>query len=427
MLIREKDRNASVSAAEVTGRVVPHDQTWARSEPTTKAGMASCIGSDMSIVGNIECKGPAQVFGRIEGEVRASDLQVSDGAEVEGTVIAQNVTVGGRVKGAIRAVRVKLQNPSYRLAKAAQPISHRPRQSMSHLRSLTFTTLPKIGSNPTVDRRTNMIARLEEQKLLLSGPNYIRTLRTWVKKNGELTPVDKQQRVFPWWRVNADGSYVFFVRLGSKPIEFEKGKNAIAVPSLDKVPLVIDILITAVRNGELDQQLAQAKKPETVPKYLKTVNNLIALIETMTDAPRMEESKENKTKVLYVEHNDDNLYMLKTRLELLGDFEVLAAEDSDRGCKLAVTERPDVILMDLEMPVTDRWESVRRLKKDLQTRDIPIIGMSAYALASEREKAIATGCDDFDAKPIEFESLVATIRRVLADPQIDIPCCAPTR
>jgi CheY-like chemotaxis protein len=121
------------------------------------------------------------------------------------------------------------------------------------------------------------------------------------------------------------------------------------------------------------------------------------------------------TKVLYVEHNDDNLYMLKTRLELLGDFEVLAAEDNDKGCKLAVTERPDVILMDLEMPVTDRWESVRRLKKDPQTRDIPIIGMSAYALASEREEAIATGCDEFDAKPIEFESLVATIRRVLAN------------
>jgi cytoskeletal protein CcmA (bactofilin family) len=105
----EKDRNASVSAADVIGRVVQHDQTWAKSEPT-KAGMASCIGSDMSIVGNIECKGPAQVFGRIEGEVRASDLQINDGAQIEGSVIAQNVTVCGRVKGTIRAVRVKLQN-----------------------------------------------------------------------------------------------------------------------------------------------------------------------------------------------------------------------------------------------------------------------------------------------------------------------------
>jgi len=108
--VPEKDRNASVSAAEVIGRIVQHDQTWAKSEPTTKAGMASCIGSDMSIVGNIECKGPAQVFGRIEGEVRASDLQISDGAQVEGSVIAQNVTICGRVKGTIHAVRVKLQS-----------------------------------------------------------------------------------------------------------------------------------------------------------------------------------------------------------------------------------------------------------------------------------------------------------------------------
>jgi hypothetical protein len=137
---------------------------------------------------------------------------------------------------------------------------------MGALRSLTFTTIPKIVANPTLDRRANMIARLEEQKLLLNDPNYIRTTRTWVKMNGKLTPIDRQHRVLPWWRVNPDGSYVFFIRLGPKPIEFEKGKNAIAVPSLDKIPLVIDILITAVRNGELDDQLAQAKKPPTAAR-----------------------------------------------------------------------------------------------------------------------------------------------------------------
>src|SRR5262245_18949676 len=124
------------------------------------------------------------------------------------------------------------------------------------------------------------------------------------------------------------------------------------------------------------------------------------------------------TKVLYIEHDDDNLYMLKMRLERVGDFEVLAAEDSVKGCKLAATEHPDVILMDLEMPVVDRWEPVRTLKNDPQTRDIPIIGMSAYALESERERAIATGCDEFDIKPIEFESLLATIRRVVANPKL---------
>jgi cytoskeletal protein CcmA (bactofilin family) len=79
-------------------------------EPMTKSGTSSCIGSGMSIVGNIECNGPAQVFGRIKGELRASDLLIGDGAQIEGSVIAQDVTVCGRVKGTIRAVRVKLQD-----------------------------------------------------------------------------------------------------------------------------------------------------------------------------------------------------------------------------------------------------------------------------------------------------------------------------
>ena len=133
--------------------------------------------------------------------------------------------------------------------------------NMGALRSLTFTTIPKIGANPTFDRREKTIALLEEQKLLLKDSDYTRRVRTWGKKDGQLTPVEKQQRVLPWWRVNADGSYVLFVRSGSKTVEFEKGKNAIAVPSFDKIPLIIDILITAVRNGELDDQLKQANKP----------------------------------------------------------------------------------------------------------------------------------------------------------------------
>jgi len=93
------------SAAEVMA-VQPHEQAQA----TTKPGTASCIGSGMSIVGNVECDGPAQVFGRIKGELRASDLLIGDGAQIEGSVFAQEVTVCGRVKGTIRAVHVKLQN-----------------------------------------------------------------------------------------------------------------------------------------------------------------------------------------------------------------------------------------------------------------------------------------------------------------------------
>jgi cytoskeletal protein CcmA (bactofilin family) len=112
---KEKDKNAAANAAEVTGEMEhPQnsvvEQAAAKPEPTTKAGMGSCIGSGMSIVGNIECNGPAKVFGRIEGELRASDLLIGDGAQVEGSVIAQNVTVCGSVKGTIRALRVKLQD-----------------------------------------------------------------------------------------------------------------------------------------------------------------------------------------------------------------------------------------------------------------------------------------------------------------------------
>ena len=118
------------------------------------------------------------------------------------------------------------------------------------------------------------------------------------------------------------------------------------------------------------------------------------------------------TKVLYVEDNDDNVYMLKMRLELLGDFEVLTAEDGEKGCEKAVSERPDIILMDLQMPVMDGWEAARRLKSIPETCDIPIIGLSAHALAGERDKARAAGCDEFDTNPIEFERLVATIRRL---------------
>jgi hypothetical protein len=138
--------------------------------------------------------------------------------------------------------------------------------TMAVLKSLTFTTLPATGGNPILDRRTKIITRLEEQKLILKDPNYTRTVRNWVKKDGERAMVEKQQRVPLWWRQFPNGSYALFVRSGLKPIEFEKGKAAIAVPSLDKLPSVIDTLITAVRNGELDEQLVQGSKVGTAKK-----------------------------------------------------------------------------------------------------------------------------------------------------------------
>src|SRR6266566_1956861 len=113
--VPEKEKDVAANVAEVAGTTVQQqhavvEQPSPRREPTTNAATRSCIGSGMSIVGNIECNGPAQVFGRIKGELRASDLVIGDGAQIDGSVIAQDVTVCGRVKGTIRAVRVKLQD-----------------------------------------------------------------------------------------------------------------------------------------------------------------------------------------------------------------------------------------------------------------------------------------------------------------------------
>jgi CheY-like chemotaxis protein len=119
------------------------------------------------------------------------------------------------------------------------------------------------------------------------------------------------------------------------------------------------------------------------------------------------------TKVLYIEDNDDNVYMLKMRLELLGDFDVITADNGEKGCEMTAAEHPDIILMDLEMPVVDGWEATRRLKSNPDTREIPIIALSAHALAGEREKAIAAGCDEFDVKPVEFDRLLDKIRKLV--------------
>ena len=108
--IPEQDKSTVANDLEFLQPQRSVAQTVAPKSERAKSGPDSCIGSGMSVVGKIECDGPAQVFGRIEGELRASDLMIGDGAQIEGSVIAQSVTICGRVKGTIRAVHVKLQN-----------------------------------------------------------------------------------------------------------------------------------------------------------------------------------------------------------------------------------------------------------------------------------------------------------------------------
>ena len=119
-------------------------------------------------------------------------------------------------------------------------------------------------------------------------------------------------------------------------------------------------------------------------------------------------------RLLYIEDNEDNLYMLQLWFDVLGEYEILSATDGAAGLAMAATEQPDLILMDLNLPEVDGWEAARRLKADPATCDIPIIALSAHAMAGDRETALATGCDDFDTKPIEFDRLLAKIDQVLA-------------
>ena len=117
-------------------------------------------------------------------------------------------------------------------------------------------------------------------------------------------------------------------------------------------------------------------------------------------------------KILYVEDNEDNVYMLKRRLERRGHT-VDVAGDGVAGVERAKADPPELILMDLSLPVMDGWEASRRLKSQAETRAIPIIALSAHVLEGEQQRALEAGCDEFDTKPVEFDRLLGKIDALL--------------
>ena len=129
------------------------------------------------------------------------------------------------------------------------------------LKTFTFVPQPKFNSDPLMIKRERMISRLEDQKRLLADPSFVRRVKRWERKeSGEKILIEKPLRTSKWWQPDQNGGYVMTVKVGSKRIEFEKGKAAIVVSSLEKLPTVIDTLIKAVRAGELDEQLSQSGK-----------------------------------------------------------------------------------------------------------------------------------------------------------------------
>jgi CheY-like chemotaxis protein len=118
------------------------------------------------------------------------------------------------------------------------------------------------------------------------------------------------------------------------------------------------------------------------------------------------------TKILLVEDNEMNRDMLSRRLERKG-YHVAIAVDGGQGISMVKTETPDLILMDMSLPVLDGWEATRQLKASPETRSIPIIALTAHAMAGDREKALEAGCDDYDTKPIEMPRLLSKIEALL--------------
>ena len=118
------------------------------------------------------------------------------------------------------------------------------------------------------------------------------------------------------------------------------------------------------------------------------------------------------SKILLVEDNEMNRDMLSRRLERK-EFEVIIAVDGQAGINMATMESPDLILMDLSLPVIDGWEATRRIKDDVATQSIPVIALTAHAMAGDEQKALAAGCDDYDTKPVNFKRLLGKIENLL--------------
>ena len=137
---------------------------------------------------------------------------------------------------------------------------------MSSLKSLTFAAVPTTNSSPLLARRSRLIEKLEDQKSLLRDPAYVRIVQRWKKQDGERVLVEKKLPVRPWWRTDEKGQVVLFVRIGWKLLEFEKGKTGVVAGTMEQLPAVIDTLIEAVRAGELDPMLEQARTARPVSK-----------------------------------------------------------------------------------------------------------------------------------------------------------------
>ena len=150
-------------------------------------------------------------------------------------------------------------------------------------------------------------------------------------------------------------------------------------------------------NGGVERIIQKSDRDEMLRQLSREISQV-----------RQTADREGRMKILYVEDNDDNVYMLKNRLSRAG-FTVIIASDGKQGIAMATSEQPDLILMDLTLPDIDGEEVTRRIRADPATKRIPVIALTANAMNSDRDKALAAGCDDFDTKPVDMPRLLAKI------------------
>jgi two-component system, cell cycle response regulator DivK len=156
------------------------------------------------------------------------------------------------------------------------------------------------------------------------------------------------------------------------------------------------------RVATADHAAALMAEIKRIERVVRKAQPVARSANASNDKPR------GRMKILYVEDNEDNIYMLKNRLSRAG-FTVIVATDGTQGITMATSEQPDLILMDLTLPDINGEEATRRLKADPTTKDIPVIALTANAMASDRERAIAAGCDEFETKPVDMPRLLRKI------------------
>ncbi len=246
-------------------------------------------------------------------------------------------------------------------------------------------------------------------------------VRQTVEKSGLKTvEAENGQAALDWLEANPAPALVLLDLMMPVMDGFTFLERVKSIPALARVPIVV---LTAKDLTEAERRVVNERTLLVLTKGAQPLSSLGSALAAIARQPAQKvvrmtispvELKEQSAmpKILLVEDNEMNRDMLSRRL-LRNGFEVVMAVNGQEGVDMTASEKPDLVLMDMSLPVMDGWEATRRLKADDATRAIPVIALTAHAMESDREQAMQAGCDDFDTKPIELPRLLGKINALL--------------